>query len=86
MDDFTILDLALTYCWTLLWTRDRNLRLPGAFLGTLPFPITTVLEEGWIGLLLLLLFVLFTVLFTFVLFTLVLFRLLLGVLLFTLFT
>ena len=48
MDVFAILDLALPYCSTLLSTRDRNLRLPGAFLGRLPLPITMVLEEGWI--------------------------------------
>lgn len=48
IEDLTILDKALMYSGTLFWTKARNFRFPGAFLGTLPFPMTTVLAVGMI--------------------------------------
>lgn len=46
MEDLTILDVAFTYSGIFSWTSFRSLRFPGAFFGTLPFPITTVLVVG----------------------------------------
>ena len=46
IEDLTILDEALMYSGTFSSTSFRKFLFPGAFLGTLPFPITTVLSVG----------------------------------------